>query len=587
MKILRVLAVNLIVACFSFSAFAEQRFALLIGNQTYGPKVGALNNPHNDIELVGKALARVGFNVVSKKDLSRSQMMREIDEYSQRVSSGGPDAVGFFYYSGHGSSNPRDRRNYIIPTDVTEIQDLNFWYDAVPLDDILRDLALHAPNASHIVVFDACRNELHLPYRAAGSRSFEVEKGRNGQFIAFSTSPNTVAADRDPTGTENGPYAKVLAAELIRGGQDHISLFATVKERVETATGMQRPWNLDGLPRRLYLAGLPARGQYNPADEASSVWEIAKDSTDVGFLNNFIARYKDTIYADLARDRVAHLSPPAIPEPVAKPGYGQSFRDRLVDGRPCPTCPEMVAVPAGSFMMGSSEKEGGRLDDQGPQHQVTIAKPLAIGKFSITRGEFAAFVKETGYKTEEGCDIFTGSEWKRQLDRSWRSPGFYQDDRHPVVCVSWYDAKEFTAWLSNKVGKAYRLLTEAEREYAARAKTTTRYSFGDDDAALSEYAWYWPNSGSATHPVGQKKPNAFGLFDMHGNAWAWCEDNWHPNYRSAPNDGSAWRTGETPSRVLRGGSWFRDANGLRSAFRVKFSPEAHYNDVGFRVARGL
>ena len=124
MKILRLLVVNLIVACFSFSAFAEQRFALLIGNQTYGPKVGALNNPHNDIELVGKALARVGFNVVSKKDLSRSQMMREIDEYSQRLSSGGPDAVGFFYYSGHGASNPRDRRNYIIPTDVTEIQDL-------------------------------------------------------------------------------------------------------------------------------------------------------------------------------------------------------------------------------------------------------------------------------------------------------------------------------------------------------------------------------------------------------------------------------------------------------------------------------
>ena len=205
----------------------------------------------------------------------------------------------------------------------------------------------------------------------------------------------------------------------------------------------------------------------------------------------------------------------------------------------------MVVVPAGDFMMGSPEKERGRSDEEGPQHRVTIAKPLAIGKFSITRGEFAAFVKETDHKTEEGA-MSSGPEWKHQPDRSWRSPGFDQDDRHPVVCVNWHDAKEYVAWLSKKVGKAYRLLTEAEREYAARAKTATRYSFGDDDAALSEYAWYRPNSGGATHPVGEKKPNAFGLFDMHGNVWAWCEDTWHSNYHGAPNDGSAWKTGGTP-----------------------------------------
>jgi formylglycine-generating enzyme required for sulfatase activity len=278
----------------------------------------------------------------------------------------------------------------------------------------------------------------------------------------------------------------------------------------------------------------------------------------------------------------------ARPDPALGviPGSGQSFRDRLVDGQPCPTCPEMVVVPAGDFMMGSPENERGRSDEEGPQHRVTIANPLAIGKFSITRGEFAAFVKETDYKTEGGCDVWSGSEWKRQPDRSWRSPSFDQDDRHPVVCVNWHDAKAFAAWLSKKVGKEYRLLTEAEREYAARAKTATRYSFGDDEAALSEYAWYQANSGGATHPVGEKKPNAFGLLDMHGNVWAWCEDTWHSNYRGAPNDGSAWQTGDTPYRVLRGGSWYRPANGLRSAYRITLSPDGRYNDVGFRVAAG-
>ena len=242
---------------------------------------------------------------------------------------------------------------------------------------------------------------------------------------------------------------------------------------------------------------------------------------------------------------------------------------RSTDGRTAlPDMPRDGRGPAGDVMMGSPETERGRSDEEGPQHRVTIANPFAIGKFSITRGEFAAFVKETGYKTEEGCDVLTGSEWKHQPDRSWRSPGFDQDDRHPVVCVNWYDAKAFAAWLSKKVGKAYRLLTEAEREYAARAKTATRYSFGDDAAALSEYAWYEANAGGATHPVGEKKPNAFGLLDMHGNVWAWCEDIWHSSYHGAPNDGSAWLTGDTPFRVVRGGSWYRKADGLRSAFRI-------------------
>ena len=282
----------------------------------------------------------------------------------------------------------------------------------------------------------------------------------------------------------------------------------------------------------------------------------------------------------------AQTAAPPDPALAVKPGSGQTFRDRLVDGQLCPACPEMVVVPAGDFKMGSPDNERDPSDAEGPQHQVTIAGPLAIGKYPITRGEFAAFIKETDYRTEGGCEVLTGSGWTHQLDRSWRSPNFEQDDRHPVVCVHWHDAKAFAAWLSKKVGKAYRLLTEAEREYAARAQTVTRYSFGDDETALSQYAWYRANSGGATHPVGEQKPNAFGLFDMHGNAWAWCEDTWHSSYHGAPNDGSAWLTAGS-HRVVRGGSWYREANGLRSAFRIGFASDGRYNDAGFRVARGL
>jgi formylglycine-generating enzyme required for sulfatase activity len=341
----------------------------------------------------------------------------------------------------------------------------------------------------------------------------------------------------------------------------------------------------------LYHMGVPAWMPWTHPDggEANRLAEAAElkakeDSERAEATAKAEADAKRKAEEERMRVEAAAQPDPALAVPA---GSGQSFRDRLADGQHCPTCPEMVVVPAGDVMMGSPETERGRSNEEGPQHRVTIASSLAIGKFSITRGEFAAFVKETDYRTQGGCDVWTGSEWRRQPDRSWRAPGFDQDDRHPVVCVNWHDAKAFVAWLSKKVGKAYRLLSEAEREYAARAKTTTRYSFGDDEVGLSEYAWYDANAGGATHPVGGKKPNAFGLFDMHGNAWAWCEDIWHSSYRFAPNDGSAWLTGETPFRVLRGGSWYRDANRLRSAFRITFSPDGHYNDTGFRVARVL
>jgi formylglycine-generating enzyme required for sulfatase activity len=285
------------------------------------------------------------------------------------------------------------------------------------------------------------------------------------------------------------------------------------------------------------------------------------------------------------RIEAVERSDPAL---AVKPGSTQSFFDRLTDGQPCPACPEMIVLPAGELTMGSPVAERGRSAEEGPQHRVTISRPFAVGKFPVTHGEFAAFVSETGYQTQGGCDVWNGSSWRNQPDRSWRSLSFMAHyDRHPVVCVNWYDAKAFVAWLSNKVGRSYRLLSEAEREYAARARTVTRYSFGDDEASLPDYSWYQANSGGTTHAVGEKKPNGFGLFDMHGNAWGWCEDTWTSNYEFAPRDGSAWLSSNPASRVVRGGSWFRNADGVRSAFRIGLPVDGRYSDVGFRIARGL
>ena len=226
-------------------------------------------------------------------------------------------------------------------------------------------------------------------------------------------------------------------------------------------------------------------------------------------------------------------------------------------------CPTMVVVPAGSFIMGSPESEKKADDNERPQHEVTLAKPFAIGKFDVTFAEWDACV-EVG-----AC----------------RRVGWGGD--RPVIDVSWEDANLYAAWLSRVTGKEYRLPTEAEWEYAARAGSKTRYFFGDDEAELDRYAWYEENSGGETQPVGKKKANAFGLYDMYGNVWQWVEDCYKGSYEGAPLDGSALATGVCRRRVLRGGAWVNAPGALRAATRFGFEPVFRGNDIGFRLARTL
>jgi hypothetical protein len=294
------------VICFGCSASTEERHALLIGNQNYNGRVGGLKNPHNDIELVGNSLRQLGFKAVPKKDLRRADIMREVSAFITRLRNGGDGAVGFFYYSGHGVSRPSDRLNYLIPVDIEDMQDPNIWWNTIPLETLLNELRIGAPKAAHIVVFDACRNELLVPEKTV-VKGFEPMGERNGLFIAFSTSPNTAASDR---GVDGGHYARALASELIRPGQDQMHLFQNVKQRVFIATGnTQRPWESNGLLDPLYLAGAPS-GQ-SVSDVARIVWEIVKNSTDVAVIGDFAKKYGDTEQGALARQRLVAIGKPS------------------------------------------------------------------------------------------------------------------------------------------------------------------------------------------------------------------------------------------------------------------------------------
>src|SRR5262249_15578848 len=214
-------------------------------------------------------------------------------------------------------------------------------------------------------------------------------------------------------------------------------------------------------------------------------------------------------------------------------------------------CPVMIVIPAGKFVMGSPENEQDRHASEGPPHEVTIANPLAVSRFEVTFAEWDACAAAAA------CP---------QLPDSWGRKDL------PVINVSWSDAKRYANWLSQLTGKEYRLLTEAEWEYAARAGAATPYSWGDDPATglanCNGCGRQW--DGRQPAPVGSLKPNAFGLHDIHGNVWEWVEDSWHENYGGAPTDGSAWLGDGDPNyRVIRGGSWRNETEHVRAAARFR------------------
>jgi formylglycine-generating enzyme required for sulfatase activity len=225
----------------------------------------------------------------------------------------------------------------------------------------------------------------------------------------------------------------------------------------------------------------------------------------------------------------------------------------------------MVWIPPGSFQM------GGRLPDELPVHKVTIGYSVAVGRYPVTRAEWKRFVKQTGHTDGSDCP---------QLSR-WLAKG--QEDNHPVVCVSWQDAQDYAAWLSKKSGQHYRLLTEAEYEYANRAGSQTTYFWGDSADDIPRYANM--NFRGPT-PVGSFKPNAFGLYDTTGNVFSWTQDCYHGSYEGAPGDGSAWET-NCDAHVIRGGSWGHDHFRLRSAERHGHGVPGFYITVGFRLAMTL
>ncbi|MCZ4305893.1 SUMF1/EgtB/PvdO family nonheme iron enzyme [Zoogloeaceae bacterium G21618-S1] len=363
-----------------------------------------------------------------------------------------------------------------------------------------------------------------------------------------------------------------------------------------------------------YLTDFITRHTGSPeADEAgmwmkyisARAWSKIKDTTDRRPLSDFLSVFRDSAEAPTAAQRLAEL--PASPQSGPQ---GNAALSRFAD---CEDCPEMVVIPAGQFLMGSLDTEWTVVEDrhEGPRQQVQIAHKFAVGRFEVTVGQFRQFVKETGHAIGFECIGVINPDapakvWDAIPGRDFQTPGFPQTDDHPVVCINWDDATAYANWLSKKAGASYRLPTEAEWEYLARAGSQESYAFGDDEGRLCQYGngadrglgdtwnanrWCADGTTMGTARVGAYRPNAFGLMDTHGNVHEWVADCYHEGYAGMPDEtrrtGAAWVNPNCATRVIRGGCWAYPPTQLRSARREAWEPYKRSYCVGFRVAREL
>ena len=555
---------------------AAGRVALVVGNGTYAA-IGALPNPGNDAADMASALGRLGFDVTTVRDADLAGMNESLRLFA-RASAGADVAVVF--YAGHGLEV--DGVNYLVPVDARLERDTDVSYEALALDRVLQATS---GAALRVVILDACRNNplARSMQRTGAARS--VSRGSFGELdeallgeetlVAYAAAAGTTAADGDG---RNSPYTTALLSYLEQP-LELSALFRRVRAQVLEATdGEQRPHEYGSLLGEHYLGGASGPGTVTVADGLSATvraqqenlfWQSIVNSTDASDFEAYLRQFPAGTFRSLATNRLAALrggsgdapgSRPAADRP-ARRDAGEVFRD-------CPTCPELVVVPAGRFRMGCVSGRDCQ-DDERPVHEVEVAS-FALGVYEVTFEEYDRFARVTNRD--------------RPNDRGWGRGG------RPVINVSWEDATAYAAWLSAETGEAYRLPSESEWEYAARAGSTTRYAWGDDigrnrancDGCRSQ----WDDDRTA--PAGSFAANAWGLHDIHGNVWEWTEDCSHENYARAPRDGSAWtRGGNCGRRVLRGGSWYVDPRLLRSANRHRLAAELRYMHVGFRVARTL
>jgi formylglycine-generating enzyme required for sulfatase activity len=550
------------VVAFGQNAPAETspRVALVIGNGSYP------QSPVDSVPGDGRAFADVlrdgGFDVVYAENAKRTEIEAAISAFTRKLGWG---VTAVVYYGGHAVQY--QDRNFLLAIDSKITTEADVRMEGIDIDVILDPLIVSRP-AGCVVIVDAARKNPWQQVASGRVRGLANQPPIEGLTVIYPVAPGDVVGDAPRS-------SNLFAVELIKSakvpGLSFKEVFRRVRTSVAQAThNQQMPWESSASPEDLVISStrkpaatpVPLVRAADPVEQG--FWDTIKGSDNAADFKAYLDSYPDGPFAATARARLRQIeakteakteAKPAASEPAAAPPQS-AIRD-------CPQCPEMVLIPAGVFEMGSTEM----FDFEAPVHQVSIRKAFYIGRREVTFEEWDACVAEGGC-TQRPDD--------RGLGRA----------RRPATDLDWDDAKGYTAWLSQKSGQTYRLPTESEWEYAARAGTTTTYPWGrtvEKDRANC--------IGCTSDPLrkaidtGSFQPNAFGIFDMAGNAAEWVEDCWNETYRGTPTDGSAWTKPLCRERVLRGGSFNNDPRYLRSAARFKYDHDVRFYTNGFRVVR--
>jgi formylglycine-generating enzyme required for sulfatase activity len=550
----RLLLALLAVVAMVAPALAEPRVALVIGNSNYKGDLPKLPNPANDADLMAATLKKLGFEVIESRDADLNQMTKAIRDFSNKLSSAGSQAVGLFFYAGHGLQI--DGENWLIPVNAKIEKSADAEFEAVPASKILGQMQF-AENSLNIVILDACRNNpLSRGMRSASTGLAKMDAPL-GSFIAYSTAPGQTAADGKG---KNSPYTAALAKAITKPGIAIEEAFRDARVDVLAATGKEQiPWE---------SSSLTGAFQFNPGQKVAEP-QVAAAAP-----------------APAPAPAAAAPAPAAkAPEPAAGPAKG------------CTNCPEMVAIKGGSFMMGSPDDEDGHTEYEGPQKKITI-KSYSIGKYPVTVGQFGEFIKATKYRPTDECDT---QRTNKMIAGNWTDPEVLdQGESEPVVCVNWKDASAYVDWLAKTSGKPYRLPSEAEWEYAARAGETGAHYWSDandacayaniaDKAAKRAHSnWKITDCDdgfAGTSPVGSLKPNTFGLYDMLGNVKQWVAGCAGNTTADIPADGSPIG-GSCNYHPVHGSSWDALPDRVRFAYWEKNPASYASSNYGFRVALG-
>ncbi len=638
--------------------------AVIIGNKTYQGRIPEVAYAHRDADAMKAYLVQaLGYregNIVDLRDATKADLEAAFgNAYSHegkiwRFIRPGRSHVTVFY-SGHGVPGLKDKRGYILPVNADpDTPEINGY----PVDLLYKNLA--ALEAASVTVYlDACfsgESDRGMLIRSASPVFVQAEapKVEAGMTVLTAASAEQVAswdeenrhglftwhllqalqgeADKAPFGDGDG---QVTVAETRAYLDEEVTYIARRRfGRVQNASVQgtddavlgvvpqtpiaapapapepqvaARPADIavEELDQVMVVTGSRVNVRSGPGTEYDKVATLSGGAEvevtgKVEGRNWYRVALADGgtgyLFGKLLGDVASSPATPVVGAFVAGAAAGDSFKD-------CGLCPEMVVVPAGSFQMGSPAYETDRDDDESPMHRVSIPRDLAVGRYEVTRGEYAAFVAATGYVGGNICWTLETGEWEQGEGRTWRDPSISQTDRDPVLCVSWNDANAYISWLSRETGKTYRLPSEAEWEYLARGGATTSRFWGDDPTMSCTYANAADRTAKQTYtewtiadctdghthtaPVGGFQPNGFGLHDTLGNVWEWTSDCWNETYAGAPVDGSAWTVGDCEKRVRRGGSWYHGPRYVRAANRSRMETETRSFIAGFRVVREL